>query len=280
MTTTAQPSLILEETIESLRAGLGPEMDTLRVERAVIGLFFSGVKLSNGDCGICFTPIKEIPESVCCPTSAAAIPAAGKLKNQPVAFYLEGMRGGKALKKALGIAVLNALSSACWRKKPPRGYSLTYGRDPLDDAVLPDDAQVVVVGALAPYLKMLKTRGRPFCILEHDPRTLKADELPFYVAPEHAASRIAAADWLIITGTTLINDTLEDILATARPGAEIILVGPTASMLPEAFFRRGVRAIGGIVATHADALLDTLIEAGSGYHFFGKSAEKVVIRRD
>jgi uncharacterized protein (DUF4213/DUF364 family) len=253
-------------------------MDSLRVERAVIGLFFSGVKLSNGEGGICFTPVKEIPESVCCPTSAAAIPAAGKLKNKPVSFYLEGLRSGKALKKALGIAVLNALSATCWRKNPPQDYSLIYGKDPLDDATVPDDAQFVVVGALAPYLKMLKARGRPFSILEKDTRTLKKDELQFYVGPAEAMTKIAAADWLIITGTTLINDTLEDILAATKPGAEIIVVGPTASMLPDAFFRRGVSAIGGIIATHADELLDTLVEAGSGYHFFGKSAEKIIIR--
>jgi hypothetical protein len=98
MTTSEKPSLIIEETIENLRSVLGSEMDALRVERAVIGLFFSGVKLSNGDCGICFTPVKEIPESVCCPTSAAAIPAAGRLRNQPVTSYLAGLRGGKPLK--------------------------------------------------------------------------------------------------------------------------------------------------------------------------------------
>lgn len=280
MKSTAQHSRILQETVASLQNALGPEMAALRVERAVIGLFFSGVKLSNGVGGICFTPVKDIPESVCCPTSAAAIPAAGKLKNKPVSFYLEGLQSGKPLKKALAIAVLNALSATLWRRQPPQGYRLIYGRDPLDDAIVPDEARVVVVGALAPYLKMLKARGKPFSILEKDPRTLKHDELPYYVEPAGAIASIAAADWLIVTGTTLINDTLEDILAATKTGTEIIVVGPTASMLPGAFFRRGVRAVGGIIATHADALLDLLAEAGSGYHFFGASAEKVIIRRD
>ncbi len=85
---------------------------------------------------------------------------------------------------------------------------------------------------------------------------------------------------LVITGTTLINDTLEGILAHARPGVDVLLVGPTASMLPEAFFARGVSSIGGICVTRPDALLDVLAEGGSGYHFFGKSAERIVIKRD
>jgi hypothetical protein len=36
--------------------------------------------------------------------------------------------------------------------------------------------------------------------------------------------------------------------------------------------------MGGIVATKPDELLDVIAEGGSGYHFFGKSAERMVIR--
>ena len=42
MAASAPTSLILEETIASLRQALGAEMDSLRVERAVISLFFPG----------------------------------------------------------------------------------------------------------------------------------------------------------------------------------------------------------------------------------------------
>lgn len=63
----------------------------------------------------------------------------------------------------------------------------------------------------------------------------------------------------------------------AKEGAEIIVVGPTASMLPDAFFKRGIKKIGSIAVTKSDELLDILAEAGSGYHFFGKSANKIVI---
>jgi uncharacterized protein (DUF4213/DUF364 family) len=126
---------------------------------------------------------------------------------------------------------------------------------------------------------MLKSRKRPFHILEKDPLTLKPDEMNHYV-PENDSSRVLAeADLVIITGTTVINDTLEGLLHHAKPGADIFVVGPTASMAPEAFFKRGVRAIGGIMVTDPDSLLDTLAEAGSGYHFFNKSATRVVFQR-
>jgi len=278
MSSYGENSPIISETIAALQAELGPDLHGLMVDRAVIGLFFSGVKLSNGSCGICFTPVKEIPESVCCPSSAAAMPNAGRLSGVPVTDYVEYLRQGRPLKTALGLAALNALSQTCWRDNSSRSYTILPIDDTLNDLDIPGDAYVVVVGALVPYLRMLKKRGRPFGILEKDLRTLKEDELPFFIEPEEATAAIGRADRMIITGTTVLNGTLEGILDAAKPEAEIAVVGPTASMLPDAFFRRGVTVLGGVECTDADLLLDTLAEGGSGYHFFGKSARQIVIR--
>ena len=55
---------ILNETLTAIPEILGSELDGVTVERAVIGLFFTGVKLSNGIAGACATPIKTIPEAV------------------------------------------------------------------------------------------------------------------------------------------------------------------------------------------------------------------------
>ena len=104
--------------------------------------------------------------------------------------------------------------------------------------------------------------------------------MKYFCPQENARECLASADLLIITGSTLIHNTLEDILEQKRDGAEVVLVGPTASMLPEAFFHRGVDTIGGFLETDPDKLLDTLSEAGSGYHFYGKSAERLVIDRN
>lgn len=70
---------ILEKTIFRVIELYGGQFDQIKVTRAVLGLFFSGVKLSTGHGGLCFTPIKEIPEAVCCPSSAKAMPLSGKL---------------------------------------------------------------------------------------------------------------------------------------------------------------------------------------------------------
>ena len=219
-------NIFLQECIREIEQAV--DLDSITVERAVFGLFFSGVKLSTGHGGLCFTPVKEIPEAVCCPSSAKAMPFSGKLKGRGVRAYLEDIFSENILRRTLGIAALNALSTLVWEK---------------------------------------------------DSRTLKEREMPYYLPPERAGECVPEADLLVITGVTILNDTLPGLLAMAKKDAEILVVGPTASMLPDCLFSKGVTMLGGIQVTKADELLDIISEGGSGYHFFGKYAERTVLRK-
>jgi uncharacterized protein len=273
-----QPGVLLSETMLQIRETLGASLESLTVERVVLGLFFTGVKLSDGSGGLCFTPIKAIPEAVCCPSSAKVMPNSGKLQGRPVLRFIEEMKSGSPLIKAMGIAVMNALSMSCWRVTAPENYAIKTKMDAIDAVSFLDSDYAVVVGALVPVLKKLKQRGKPFGILELDKTTLKPNEIPYLVPPERAFEAVSRADVLMITGTTLINDTLEGLLQQRKPGARVVIMGPTASGLPDAFFRRGVTAIGGVMVTEPDRVLDVIAEGGSGYHFFEKGAERIVIQ--
>jgi len=55
----------------------------------------------------------------------------------------------------------------------------------------------------------------------------KADELPHFVRWEDSSKVLSKADVVIITGVTLINDTLEPILRMVREEAEVAVMGPT-----------------------------------------------------
>ena len=45
----------------SIQDILGADLDRITVERAVVGLFFTGVKLDTGVTGACATPLRSIP---------------------------------------------------------------------------------------------------------------------------------------------------------------------------------------------------------------------------
>ena len=270
---------ILRETLAAISEILGPELDSLTVECAVVGLFFTGVKLGNGIAGACATPIKTIPEAVCCPTSAMAMPFPGKLRGRPALDLAKEALGDHGIRRAVGIAAMNALADTCWPRRPHPETELRLGIDAFDATEIRPGDKVVVVGAFVPFLRELKRRRQPFLVLEQDPATLKAEELPFFRPAEQAYSVVPEADVLLITGTTLINDTLEELLSFAKPAARVTMVGPTVSLLPDAFLRRGADILGTVRITAPDEFLETLAEGGSGYHFLGRSAQKVVLVR-
>jgi hypothetical protein len=270
-------NILLQESADILKEYFGERLDKMVVERAVFGLFFSGVKLSTGHGGLCFTPVKEIPEAVCCPSSAKAMPLSGKLGGRSVKSYLDDLSHTNILRKTLAIATLNALSACYWEENKNLEYKIEIDIDSFDVMEVPQGKKSVVIGALVPMLKKLLAADADFKVMEMDSRTLKGKELEHFAPAKDAALYLPDSDLDVITGVTILNDTLPDLLAMCKPGADVLVTGPTAGMIPDAFFKRGVTVMGGILVTKPDELLDVISEGGSGYHFFGKSAERIVI---
>lgn len=270
---------ILEDTIATIADILGAELDTITIERAVIGLFFTGVKLSAGTAGACATPRDAIPDGVCCPFSAAAVPFPGRLKGRPAREIAADALHPDGIRRAVGIATVNALAELCWQRRPARGVELLPGTDAFDATEFRPGDRTVLVGAFIPFLKELKRRRLPYLVLEQNKAALKGEELPFYRPAEMAAEVVPEGDVLLITGATLLNDTLEGLLALARPTARVTVVGPTVGMLPDAFLARGADILGSVRITEPDAFLDLLAEGGAAPHFLGRSAEKIVLAR-
>jgi uncharacterized protein (DUF4213/DUF364 family) len=272
------PDGILNETIAGVTDILGRELEGIAVERAVIGLYFTGVKLTVGVAGTCATPRDAIPGDICCPVSARA---AGfqHLAGRPAAELMRDALAGNGLSRAVGIATLNALAELCWRRRPHPAVELLRGTDAFDATEFAKGDRVVLVGAFLPFLKELKRRHQPYLVLERNPAALKPEEMPFYRPAELAPEIVPAADVLLITGATLLTDTLEGLLALARPAARVTIVGPTVGMLPDAFLARGADILGTVRITQPDAFLDLLAEGGAAPHFLGHSAEKIVLAR-
>ena len=272
------PARLLDGLRSAVVSRLGPAEREAAIERAVLGVFFTGVKLTNGAGGLCATPVKNVPQAVCCPTSAAAMPAPGKIAGTPAARALEGLDGPPGLARAVAIATLNALAETLWRRDgPPEGATACEG-DAFDALALAAGRRVALVGAFPPYIKALRRLGQPFQILELDPTTLRPDEMPYYVPAERAPEVVPAADVVVVTGTTLANDSLDGLLRLLRPGAEAAVIGPTTTLAVEPYRARGVTVVGGSRVHEPDAALALLAEGGSGYHVFGRSVERVTLR--
>lgn len=52
--------MIVDETLDLLRMLYGQEIETVTIDKIMIGVFFSGVKLSDGSGGISYTPVTDL----------------------------------------------------------------------------------------------------------------------------------------------------------------------------------------------------------------------------
>jgi len=277
-------SAILNETISRVTDILGGELDDILVERAVLGLFFTGVKLTAGPGqgiavgGTCATPREAAQGDICCPVAAHRV-AFRRIAGRKAGELMRDALSDDGLRRAVGIATLNALAELCWQRRPDPEIVLRAGADAFEATGLRAGERVVLVGAFIPFLKELKRRQQPYLVLERSPAALKPEEMPFYRAAQRAPEIVPDADVLLITGSTLITDTLEDLLALADPAARVTVLGPTVGMLPDAFMKRGADLLGSVRITRPDDFLDLLAEGGSAPHFLGNSAEKIVLAR-
>jgi len=279
-TDTTEKDRILTETIAVLRERLPLPLTDITLDSVVVGVFFTGVKLSNGYGGICFTPVELIPQAVCCTTAASAMPYCGRMQGVSVEEILKHSSSPAPLVRAVIISVVNALSSWMFQVSPEGTYRIERDIDAFDlvDTVDPS-RPVVVVGALWPVVHRLKSRGAHYRIFELNRDALKEEELPFFVPSEDQDAALATAGGVVMTGATLVTGTTEELLCRIPAGIPVIIGGPSVSMIPDILFSGGVSAMGGIIVSNPDALLQTIMQGGSGYHFFDKYAHKFTIRQ-
>lgn len=83
---------------------------------------------------------------------------------------------------------------------------------------------LVVVGHF-PFVDKLKTITRNCWVIEKNPF---GDDFPEEASQEY----IPQADIVAITGTAFINHTMEGLLALCRPGAQVMVLGPSTPLSP------------------------------------------------
>ncbi len=242
-----------------------------------IGIFYTGIVLNSGHAGMSYTPAQEIPEAVCCPKSHAKMPAAGTLLNLHISDLMNYALEENALKAAVGIATINALSAILLEEEECEYKPSAFG-NALDLVRVTDQDTVVMVGAFPPFIKQIQETTKRLFVIEKNPRIVGKGENIEIEPVARLEELIPQANILIITGVTLINQTLGPILRLARNTNDIIVVGPTASVYPKPLFDRGVTIMGGVRIADASKMIHLIGEAGSGYDFFENCAEKIIIR--
>ncbi len=204
------------------------------------------------------------------------MPDAGKLTKKGIDAFLAYAMSSNPIKSAIGVAVLNALSHYLFENGLGKHYDIYYGGDGLDSMEISLPETVCLVGAFAPYIRRFKTSGNQFFIIEKTPEALRPEEMKYYRLPSEAPHVLSESDAVIITGAAIVNHTIDELLNQTKPDSRIGIIGPTASMVPDVFFKEDVDVMAGVRITDPDLMLRILAEGGSGYHLSDACAQRVV----
>ena len=230
------------------------------IERVQIGMTWTQVQADNSS-GLAMTPGNP----------GRSLPWPGTLRGRPLSELQDWFGRWHALECAIGLAAINAALLKTSALSDQAAILDTPSADGANLAVLQHylpqlaDARVVVTG-LYPGLEKIAHEADLVVTERLDlPGTLP-DTAAHYLLPD--------ADWVFLTGTSLINQSFESLCNLAHK-ATLVLMGPSVPWYA-GFADYGVDILAGTVTADQDALACTIAEGG-GTRIFSTGVEYALL---
>jgi hypothetical protein len=212
------------------------------VKEVRFGLSYVGVRLDNQTMGLAALLFHELPPG------CSVIPTAGTLAGTTASYLLKNLTEGQnPLEKAIGLATANAVLQplACDDK-----------RDSLAIMNLSPDDNVAMVGLFSPMVPKIEATGAKLSVIERDPARMA-------VLDKKECDRVLKGCTVaIITATTILNDTLEEVMNTLGNPRHVAVLGPSTPLCPEIFQNTPVTHLGGAVVRDMDKIMQIISEGG------------------
>lgn len=176
---------------------------------------------------------------------------------------------GDPYERQLGFALLNAYSQYFYDKTGI--IDLSGDVDASDALDISDRDRVLFIGDIRPLVERVRERAREVIVLEDD-LCRRSDSLPgTYISL--IGNR---ADIVFITGSALVNGSIDYVLGMIRRAREKVLVGPTAQLYPGFLKRTGITRIAGCYVLDPEKVVDGL-KLGYGTRWILRYSRKFVV---
>lgn len=215
------------------------DSENLTIKDVRIGLGYTIVELDNGFCGLSYSFVKELNAKTC-----TALEYAGSLVGKKAHYLLEKIFSYNLLDSTLALATANAILN---KEENSVDYDIISHID--------NSKSVVMVGYFSPLIPIIEKKAKKFVICERNP---KGNSLPDYAE----YFELKKCDIAIVSATTLINKTIDNILDISRAETFVIL-GPSCPMDREIFRSTKVTYLCGSFVTDIQKA-KTIISEGGG----------------
>ncbi|HUL21446.1 MAG TPA: DUF364 domain-containing protein [Thermodesulfobacteriota bacterium] len=117
--------------------------------------------------------------------------------------------------------------------------------------------RIGMVGLFAGLTETIKKAGAELIIVEKKELLIqKFRDLPITLD----VTKLATCNKILCTSTTVLNNSLDEVLTHCLPDAFVSVVGPTAGYFPDPLFARGVDVVGGRVVENSQEFLQRLAQ--------------------
>jgi hypothetical protein len=194
------------------------------------------------NCGLASTLRDE------CPTEhAKPVKDVGVLTEKNAKELARYTHSGKLLEATIGMAAINSLLEIDENKCVELNAFAVI-------AEKGQDKNIAVIGHF-PFVGKLRKIAKKIWVIEKKPL---ADDLP----QEKAVEILPKADVIALSATTLINHTLEELLAASRKNSFKVMLGATSPM-SEVLFDYGIDVISGVKVLDTEMVLRCISEGAT-----------------
>lgn len=172
--------------------------------------------------------------------------------------------------RSVAFATINALSQQLFTRA---AWMPSASGDPLGAVEPRPGEHIGMIGLFPPLVARIGRAGARLTVLELR-EELVGETGDYRVTLDPA--ELASCEEVVSTGTVLLNDTLDDVLAACRNARRFAIVGPTAGCIPDLLFARGVDTLGGRRVSDRERFLEAFCSGEK----WGAYASKYVLAPD
>jgi uncharacterized protein (DUF4213/DUF364 family) len=204
------------------------------------------VALESGATGISYILLSDIQVDI-----YNALEPKDFVGKQPQEFALE-LGSGNPVTEIISMAAVNAI---CQHAMMEADFEGGYVTDPMGLLSIEGGDRVGMVGLFSGLVDTIRKAGAELVIIEKKEHLAwRYHDLPITLD----IARLAGCNKILCTGTTLLNNSLDNVLSHCSPDAFISVVGPTAGYFPDPLFACGVDVVGGRVVVDSEEFLRRL----------------------
>lgn len=212
------------------------------VEEVRFGLSYAGVRLDDNSMGLAALLLHELPPG------CSVFPEAGQLAGARTASLLANLiEKQNPLEKALGLATANAVLHPA---------DIKDERDSLSIMKLTPADRVAMVGLFTPMVPKVEASGAKLSIIERDPTRMAV------LDKKETDMILKECTVAIITATTLLNDTLEEILNSLGNPRHVAILGPSTPLCAEIFQGTPITHLGGAAIQDMNKVMQIISDGG------------------